>query len=68
MKKVKLNTLSLKEKESALMEVRVLASINSPYIISYKDCFLESSTNTLCIIMELATGGDIMKKIQTCSR
>ena len=41
MKKVKLTTLSNKEKESALMEIRILSSIESPYVISYKDCFLD---------------------------
>lgn len=50
------------------MEIRVLASINSPYIISYKDCFLDESSNTLCIIMECATGGDIMKKLENCKK
>lgn len=33
LKKVKMNLLSKKEKENALNEVRILASIDSPYII-----------------------------------
>ena len=39
--------LSDKEKENALNEVRILASIRSPYIISYKEVFLTENTCTL---------------------
>ena len=66
MKKVKMGLLTSKEKENALNEVRILASINNPFIISYKDVFYDEPSNTLCIIMELATRGDILKKIQNC--
>ena len=54
MKKIKMNMLNAKEKENALNEIRILASIQNPYIISYKEAFYEESTNTLCIIMEYA--------------
>jgi len=36
LKKVKLGQLKEKEKENALNEVRILASITDPYIIGYK--------------------------------
>lgn len=36
LKKVKLTALTQKEKENALNEVRILASIESPYIVGYK--------------------------------
>lgn len=41
LKKVKLNSLTTKEKELALNEVRILASIRSPYIIKYKEAFYD---------------------------
>jgi NIMA (never in mitosis gene a)-related kinase 1/4/5 len=41
LKKVKMNQLSTKEKENALNEIRILASIDSPSIISYKDAFFD---------------------------
>lgn len=63
LKKVKLGSLSVKEKENALNEVRILASINHPNIVAYKDSFIDEASNTLCIVMELAEGGDLMKKI-----
>ena len=51
--------LSEKEWENALNEVRILASIEHPNIIAYKEAFFEESTQTLCIVMEYANGGDI---------
>jgi NIMA (never in mitosis gene a)-related kinase len=65
LKKVKMSLLSSKEKENALNEVRILASIQSPYIVSYKDAFYEEATNCLCIIMELCENGDILNKIKS---
>lgn len=47
MKKVKLWSLNEKERENALNEVRILASVQNPHIISYKQCFLEKETATL---------------------
>lgn len=60
MKKVKLQKLSSKEKENALNEVRILASINHPNVIGYKEAFFEDATNTLCVVMEYADGGDLL--------
>ena len=60
-----MSLLSSKEKENALNEVRILASIQSPFIVSYKDAFYEEPTNCLCIIMELCENGDILNKIKT---
>lgn len=48
-----------KEKDSALNEIRLLASISMPYVISYKSSFYIAETQTLCIIMEYADGGDL---------
>jgi NIMA (never in mitosis gene a)-related kinase len=36
-----MNQLSTKEKENALNEIRILASIESPSIISYKEAFFD---------------------------
>lgn len=62
LKKVKFSTLSQKEKESALNEVRILASFTHPNLIAYKEAFIDESTSTLCIVMELADE-DLQKKI-----
>lgn len=59
MKQIKMNQLNAKEKDNALNEVRLLASIDSPNIISYKSAFFEEFGSTLCILMEYADGGDL---------
>ncbi|CAD8168984.1 unnamed protein product [Paramecium pentaurelia] len=66
LKKVNLSNLSDKEKQNALNEVRILASIHHSNIISYKEAFFDPVSNSLCIIMELATDGDLQQKIQKC--
>lgn len=58
-KKVKLGSLKEKEKENALNEIRILASINHPNVIGYKDAFFDESSNSLCIVMEYADSGDL---------
>jgi len=63
MKKVKMSSLSEKEKQNALNEVRILASINNPYIVGYKEAFFEDNSMTLCVVMEYAGGGDLYNKI-----
>ncbi len=68
MKKVKMQKLSSKEKENALNEVRILASINHPNVIGYKEAFFEDSTNCLCVVMEHADGGDILQVITAKKR
>jgi NIMA (never in mitosis gene a)-related kinase len=37
--------------------------IRHPNVIAYKEAFFDESTSTLCIIMELADGGDLYQKI-----
>ena len=47
LKKVKLLNLSEKEKQNALNEVRILASVNSNFVISYKEAFVDEIESTL---------------------
>lgn len=63
LKKVKIQTLKPKEKENAVNEVRILASINHPNLIELKEAFLDDTTSNLCLVMEYADGGDLLKKI-----
>eukprot|EP00347_Sterkiella_histriomuscorum_P005000 403358286 len=64
LKKVKLSKLSEKEKENALNEVRILASIQDENVAAYKEAFFEEQTQSLCIIMEFADNGDLQTKIE----
>ena len=43
MKKVKMDKLSKREKENALNEVRILASIDHKNVIAYKDAFFDEA-------------------------
>ena len=47
LKKVKMTGLSEKEKENTLNEVRFLASINHPNVISYKEAFIDQASDSL---------------------
>jgi|TARA_B110000238_G_scaffold107223_1_gene116733 NIMA (never in mitosis gene a)-related kinase 1/4/5 len=60
---VKMGNLSQKEKENALNEVRILASINDPSIVAYKEAFFEDNSQCLCLVMEFADDGDLYQKI-----
>ena len=64
MKSVNIGKLDNREKEAALNEVRILASLNHPNIIGYKDAFYDEPSKSLNIVMEYADDGDIAHKIQ----
>jgi len=51
--------LSSKERQNALNEVRILASVDSPYVIKYFDSFYDELSGCLCIVMEYADKGDL---------
>lgn len=73
LKKVKLIGLKDKEKGMALNEVRILASIQHPNVIAYKQAFLDLPANTLwypvfSLVMEQAEGGDLLALISSHKR
>ena len=47
LKKVKMQNLSEREKENALNEVRILASINHVNVIAYKEAFIDENSSSL---------------------
>ena len=59
LKKVKFSNLSTKEKENAINEVRILASIKHPNVIQYKEAFIDEPSRSLCIITEFCEEGDV---------
>jgi NIMA (never in mitosis gene a)-related kinase len=50
-----------KQKEEAINEVHVLKAMRHPYIITYRESFMEKKC--LCIVMDYADGGDMYTKI-----
>lgn len=65
LKQVKLSHLSDKDRENALNEVRLLASISHPAIIAFKEAFLDEPSRTLCIVQEFADGGDLCQRVRS---
>lgn len=63
LKKVKIGALSDKEKNNALNEVRILASVKHPNVIAYKEAFIDEDSKSLCLILEYANGGDLFQTI-----
>ena len=47
LKKVRLEKLSSKERENAINEVRILASIKHPNVIQYKEAFIDQASKSL---------------------
>jgi len=47
LKKIKMGNLTEKEQENSLNEVRILASISHPHIITYKEAFIDEPSASL---------------------
>jgi len=61
-KEVNLRQMTQKEREDAVNEVRLLASIRHDRVIRYFDAFIES--DRMYIVMEYAKGGDLYMKMK----
>ena len=57
-----MDQLSTRERNNALNEVRILASIDHENIVKYKEAFTDSE-KYLCVVMEFADDGDLYQKI-----
>lgn len=64
MKKVNFGNMNTKEKDNALNEVRILASVQHSNIIGYKESFYDDQTKTLNIVMDFADEGDLDGKLK----
>jgi NIMA (never in mitosis gene a)-related kinase len=61
MKIIDVSRMERKQKEDALNEVVVLKSLRHPFIVSYRESFMNKGC--LCIVMDYADGGDVYAKI-----
>jgi NIMA (never in mitosis gene a)-related kinase len=64
LKRTKISQLTPKDRENALNEVRILASLSHTNIIDYKEAFYDNDSKTLNIVMEFANEGDLECKIK----
>ena len=56
LKKVKIQNLSDREKENALNEVRILASIRNPCVAAYKEAFFDEASSSLWYVFNYKSG------------
>ena len=61
MKIIDVSKMDRKQKEDALNEVHVLKAMRHPYIITYRESFMDR--RCLCIVMDYADGGDMYTRI-----
>lgn len=66
MKKIDTSRMSAKERKEAQNEVTVLSSVKHPYIVNYRENFMDR--NHLCIVMDYAEGGDLYKYVEKVKR
>lgn len=64
MKRVNFGTMNSKEKDNAVNEIRILASVQHNNIIGYKESFYDDNSKTLNIIMDFADEGDLDGKLK----
>lgn len=65
MKMIKISQMDKRGQQESINEVRILASLDNPYIVKYFDSFVEK--NTLHIIMEFCERGDLSNQIKNQS-
>jgi NIMA (never in mitosis gene a)-related kinase len=61
MKVIDVSKMDNKQKNEALNEVIVLKDMRHPYIVAYRESFMNNKC--LCIVMDYADGGDLYTKI-----
>jgi len=59
-----MESTSDREKDNALAEVRYLASVQHPNVISYKAAFIDEPSSCLCLVIEYANSGDLSQRIK----
>lgn len=57
MKIIDIEKMTQKQREESLTEIKCLRSLDHPFIIKYKESFIEKKA--LCIVMDYADGGDL---------
>ena len=62
-KKVKAEKIGHQELNNSLNEIRILASVKSPYVICYREAFYDQMMKSFCLVTEYAEGGDLSGKI-----
>lgn len=62
---IRMTKIKDKDRNNALNEIRILASDSGENVIEYKEAFYDETSSNLCIVMQYAQGGDLLKLIQS---
>jgi hypothetical protein len=62
LKRIDLSAMRASERELAVQECWLMASLDSPHVVRYYDSFIEDGA--LAIVMELCSGGDLQKALR----
>jgi NIMA (never in mitosis gene a)-related kinase len=62
LKMINISKMDNEEIKNTLNEIRILCSITNPYIVAYKEAFLEAKE--MVVVMEFANGGDLSNLIE----
>lgn len=65
LKQINISQMSAQLRTAALNEVKILSSLDSPFIVKYYDSFIEK--NDLNILMEYCDGGDLAQYLKQLS-
>ena len=68
LKSIIMGKLKENEQQNSVNEIRILASINHPNVIGYKESFWNEKNKTLNIVMEYCDDGDLETKINNMKR
>ena len=68
LKSIIMGKLKANEQQNSVNEIRILASINHPNVIGYKESFWNEKNKTLNLVMEYCDDGDLQTKINNMKR
>lgn len=68
LKIIKIQEMKQSAAENTLNEIRLLSSIDSPFVVSYKEAFIDNNNHDVVIVMEFVGGGDLSTKILEATR
>lgn len=67
MKRIDMRQLSQKDISSCKQEVDLLRKLNHPFIVNYKESFVDNKSKTLNIVMVYCDGGDLASRIKAAN-
>lgn len=59
LKVINITKMDKTEITNTLNEIRILCSLNNPYVVAYKEAFLTRNEKEMAVVMEFVSGGDL---------